>query len=139
MFKSSFIAALVILLAACSTTPVTKATATRVPPSRIYAPQFVTQQAGATARVSFFRDSGFVGGGCTHTIFVNGVRAFAIEPAEYIVLYLQPGRYLFQLKTGAGICPDIDISQATTLEPGSNEAYRILLPSDGGLRLTRIK
>ena len=37
-----------------------------------------------------------------------------------------------------GLCPNVATSQNTILLPGGKESYRILLPSDGSLRLTRI-
>ena len=126
-----------LVVSACSTTPVTEQTAKPVPRDRIYAPALVYNAALPTkSRVSFFRDSGFFGSGCTHEIFVNNIKAFAIEKSEYIHLSLDPGAYFFRLETGE-ICPNIATSQNTILKEGGREVYRILLPSDGSLRLTR--
>jgi hypothetical protein len=126
------------ILSACSTTPVTEQTATPVPQERIYAPALVaTSVSSQKAHVSFFRDSGLFGSGCSHDIYVNNVKAFAIRQGEYIHLTLDPGPYFFRLETGGGLCPNVATSQNTVLKEGAREVYRVLLPSDGSLRLTR--
>jgi hypothetical protein len=129
-----------IALAGCSTSPVTEQTAKRIPSERIYQASMVDGNSTVNsdvANVTFLRDSGFYGSGCSHDVFVNNVKAFSIRQGEFIRLTLPPGSYFFRLETGSGICPDIATSQSSDLKPGAAEAYRILLPSDGSLRLTR--
>lgn len=128
-----------VLLSACSTTPVTKKTATRVPSSRIYAPKLTQPRNEASATVAFFRDAGYLGSACTHTIYVNNKRAFGIDPAEYLTLYLKPGNYLFLLKSGGGMCPNVAISQSTNLSSGDSQRYRILIPSNAIIHMTRVR
>lgn len=70
-------------------------------------------------------------------MFVNNEKAFAIDPAQYIDLHLRPGQYVFKLKSGGGLCPNVVITKSATLENGSHLVYRILLPSDGALRIVR--
>lgn len=107
---------------------------------RIYASHLILTEANSSkARVSFFRDTGFLGSGCTHEIYINAEKGFDIRQGEYIDLALDPGAYLFRLDTGVGLCPDISISQETTIKAGEKRAYRILLPSDFNLRLIRIE
>lgn len=130
------------LLAGCSTTPVTEQTAEVVPASRIYQPSMVEAQRSQTSNKSsvvFLRDSGVFGSGCSHDMYVNNVKVFSIRQGEFIRLALTPGSYFFRLETGSGLCPNIATSQNTELKPGAEEAYRILLPSDGNLRLTRVR
>jgi hypothetical protein len=131
-----------IALAGCSTSPVTEQTAKRIPSERIYQASMVDGNSTVKsdlATVTFLRDSGFYGSGCSHDVFVNNVKAFSISQGEFIRLTLPSGSYFFRLETGSGICPDIATSQSSDLKPGAVEAYRILLPSDGSLRLTRIQ
>lgn len=131
-----------VLLAGCSTSPVTEQTAKRIPSERIYQASMVDGDSTArpdVATVTFLRDSGFYGSGCSHDVFVNNVKAFSIRQGEFIRLALPSGPYFFRLETGSGMCPDIATSQNSDLKPGAVEAYRILLPSDGSLRLTRIQ
>ena len=127
-----------IFVTACSTTPVTEQSAKLVPSERVYAPTYMaTAVAPNKAVVSFFRDSGFFGSGCSHDVFVNNTKVFSIRQGEFIHLSLDPGPYFFRLETGGGLCPNIATSQNTVLKEGGKETYRILLPSDGSLRLTR--
>jgi hypothetical protein len=91
------------------------------------------------ARVTFMRDSGFFGGGCSHDIYINDEKAFSLRPGEQATVYLTPQYYIFRLETGGGLCPNIATSQESELKENSDAKYRILLPSDGNLRLTRIK
>jgi len=126
-------------LAGCSTTPVTSQTAQPVPPDRIYQPGDVGPASGDEASVQFLRDAGFAGAGCSHDLYVDNVKVFAIRHGEQITLHLPPGHHFFRLETGGGLCPNIAASQETTLAPGQHEVYRILLPSDGNLRLTRLQ
>ncbi|QOU08060.1 hypothetical protein WLF14_14330 [Pseudomonas fluorescens] len=129
------------LLVGCSTSPVTEQTAKTIPSERVYHPEMLATRSGveSAATVVFLRDSGMFGSGCSHDMFVNNVKVFSIRQGEFAKLYLDPGSYFFRLETGGGICPNIATSQSSELKPGANEAYRILLPSDGSLRLTRIQ
>nr|WP_279291046.1 hypothetical protein [Pseudomonas sp. S25] len=135
-------AALLALVAGCSTSPVTEADAKPVPLERIYQSSMVAGSSGykdGQATVVFLRDSGYYGSGCSHDVFVNNVKVFAIRQGEFIRLALPAGSYFFRLETGGGLCPNIATSQSSELKVGQEEAYRILLPSDGNLRLTRTK
>lgn len=134
-------AASVAMLVGCSTTPVNEQTADPVPASRIYQPSLVKKGEAdrMNSTVTFTRDSGYFGSGCSHDMYINNVKAFSIRQGEIIRVSLVPGSYFFRLETGAGICPNIATSQSTELKPGAEEAYRILLPSDGNLRLTRVR
>lgn len=128
-------------LAGCSTSPVTEQAAKTIPTERVYHPEMFAGQRSAdeAATVVFLRDSGMFGSGCSHDVFVNNVKVFSIRQGEYAKLSLRPGSYFFRLETGGGLCPNIATSQNSELKPGASEAYRILLPSDGSLRLTRIQ
>lgn len=126
-------------LMGCSTVPVTEQDAARIPLERIYQPDLVGSARPGEAQVTFLRDKGHVGSACSHTIFVNNQKAFAVRPGEGVSLRLPPGSYFFRLESGAGLCPDIATSQDAELKAGSDVAYRILLPSDGSLRLTRVR
>ncbi len=130
------------MLLGCSTTPITEQTAKVVPAERIYQPSMVQGQRPqdpAKSAVVFLRDSGMFGSGCSHDMYVNNVKVFSIRQGEFVRLSLNPGSYFFRLETGAGLCPNIATSQNTELKAGGEEAYRILLPSDGNLRLTRVR
>lgn len=140
MAKSTLIAGLLcsLMVVGCSTTPIDPKTAEQIPQARVYLPAMTTRVDQAhSAGVTFVRDSGFSGGGCSHDVFVNNAKVFSIRPGESIQLWLEPGPYFFRLETGGGLCPNIATSQNTILSKDEHQTYRILLPSDGGLRLTR--
>ena len=129
----------ILAVSACSTTPVSQGSAASVPAERIYRAEYVGSGSAADATVVFLRDAGFVGSGCSHDVYVDNVRVFSIRRAEQIAIHVPAGHHFFRLETGGGLCPNISTSQETTLVSGARQTYRILLPSDGGLRLTRIE
>ncbi|MBA3998713.1 MAG: hypothetical protein C0466_16325 [Candidatus Accumulibacter sp.] len=129
-----------LLVSACSTTPVTQQSAAPVPADRIYQTDYIsTASAASDATVVFLRDSGFSGGGCSHDLYVDSKKVFAIRQGEQIAIHVPAGPRVFRLETGGGLCPNISMSQETTIAAGARQVYRILLPSDGSLRLTRIE
>lgn len=129
-----------LLIASCSTTPVSQQTAPQVPANRIYASSYLGQATDpADATVMFLRDAGLLGAGCSHDMFVDNTKVFAIRHGEQITIHLPAGQHFFRLETGGGLCPNIAASQETTIGAGQREVFRILLPSDGNLRLTRIE
>jgi hypothetical protein len=72
-------------------------------------------------------------------MYIDNVKVFAIRHGEQITVHLPAGRHFFRLETGGGLCPNIAASQETMLNAGQHEVWRILLPSDGSLRLTRLQ
>lgn len=72
-------------------------------------------------------------------MYVDNVKVFAIRHGEQMTIHVHAGRHFFRLETGGGLCPNIAASQETTIAAGERETFRILLPSDGNLRLTRIE
>ena len=127
-------------LIGCSTAPISEATGSRVISERIYDQSLTVAPSNSVyGTVSFLRDKGFSGGGCTHVISINGKKAFAIRQGEHMTVFLPPGDHLLGLETGGGLCPNIAISQDLRLSANQSVSYRILLPSDGSLRLTRVK
>ena len=128
-----------LIMSGCSTVPITSEFAKPVPSERIYEQKYFSEQEPDQAKVTFLRDNGFTGGGCSHDIYANNIKIFSIRPNEKAVVYLKPDYYIFRLETGGGLCPNIATSQETDLKPNADAEYRILLPSDFNLRLTRIK
>lgn len=129
-----------LMTAGCSTTPVTQQSAAQVPADRIYQQSYIGMATGPSdASVTFLRDAGFSGGGCSHDMYVDNVKVFAIRQGEQATIHVPAGQHFFRLETGGGMCPNIAASQETTLAPGARQIYRILLPSDGSLRLTRVQ
>ena len=131
---------LLLALTGCSTTPVTSQSALPIVMDRVYQPTYMGPASlGSDATVVFQRDAGFSGAGCSHDMYIDNVKVFAIRHGEQITIHLPAGQHYFRLETGGGLCPNIAASQETTLAAGSREVFRILLPSDGSLRLTRVE
>jgi len=128
-----------LTLSACSTTPVTEGAASAVPQNRVYQPEYLVPSPERTASIYLARDKGFSGSGCTHDISLNNQKVLSIRQSEAVLLHVVPGPYFLKLETGGGLCPNISTSQNLTLAEGERQDYRVLLPSDGSLRLTREK
>lgn len=128
-----------LVFVGCSTAPVSSKTVGTISDDRIYEKALYINENPTQAKVTFKRDGGFFGSGCSHDIYINNVKAFSIRQNEQTTVYLNPSDYLFRLETGAGLCPNVAISQETTLKPNQEAEYRILLPSDGSLRMVRSK
>lgn len=126
-----------VALVGCSTAPVAPGMALTVPADRIYSAAYLQPSAERTASIVIARDKGFSGSGCSHDIFLNNEKILAIRHAEAVTLHVAPGAYFLKLATGGGLCPNISTSQNLTLATGERQDYRVLLPSDGSLRLTR--
>ena len=110
-----------------STTPITIQSGKPVPAARIYQAELTVPSPGRTVTVSFLRDAGFIGGGCTHKILVDGKTAFAIRAGEFQTLHLAAGRHAFALEIEGGVCPAFSTSLSTVLGEGAEETYRIFV------------
>lgn len=132
--------ALIVYFSGCSTTPITEYSASIPPANSIYNKAItIPPPSGKYGSVTFLRDKGLLGSACTHIIKINGEIAFALNAGEFITIYLPPAEYFFILETGGGLCPNVATSQELKLSNGQKAKYRILIPSDTTLRLTRIQ
>ena len=104
---------LVLGLIGCSTAPVGSNTAKPVPNERVYDQNYLKKHTPEQAKVTFSRDKGFLGSGCTHDMYVNNEKVFSIRSNEIATIYLEPKYYIFRLETGGGMCPNIATSQET--------------------------
>lgn len=137
-FTASAIA--LAMLGACSSMPTSEREAVPVPSERIYAPAFVGPATSPTdGAIVFLRDSGLRGMGCTHDVFIDSVRVFGIKHSEQITVHVPAGDHFVRIENNTSVCPRITTSQSTALKAGSTQIYRIQLPGNGGLNLTRIE
>ncbi|WP_290705331.1 hypothetical protein [Amphritea sp.] len=127
-----------ILLAGCSTAQIPLEEAKLIPKEHIYNNTFLKHEAG-NELVHFIRDQGLIGAGCSHTVFIDNEKAFAIQPGQAISVSLKPGNHFFRLDLGAGLCPNESHSKSTYLNLGEPQTFRISISSGGTLMLTRIK
>lgn len=87
--------ALIASLAACATTPIPITKASAVPAERIFVP---TTTAGPAAKAIFVRDTGLLGSGVFHHLYINGKLAASLDGGEKIEIRLPPGEYIFGVK-----------------------------------------
>lgn len=72
----------------------------------MYNQNYLKKQTPEQAKVTFSRDKGFLGSGCTHDMYVNNEKVFSIRSNEIATIYLEPKYYIFRLETG-GECAQI--------------------------------
>ena len=139
--KNKFLVVIALMsgLTACSSVPVNTENAEFVPEKRIYKAEMFTKNQKDASRVTFLRDSGYFGSGCSHDMYINNQKVFAIRQSEQATVYLKPDFYIFRLETGGGLCPNIAISQEIDLKPNVEAKYRILMASDMMLRFIRLQ
>ena len=122
-------------LSGCSTTPTPVSQAALAPASRVYYTSADTPEA---ATVVFVRDSGLVGSGVYHHIFVNDEKAVSLDVGEKAILKLAPGEYVFGVNQTDpfGLWNPFTIDQK--LEPNKTYRYRLSLDSTPPPRIQRI-
>jgi len=138
--KSSLVFGVLALTATgCWAAPITKESGTPVPAARIYQPELIAPGPGRTASVTFLRDTGIVGSGCIHKIFLGGQAVFGMRAGEYHTLYLAPGQHAFALELEGTFCPKVSTSHSAVLAAGAEETYRIFLSLTGTPRVALVE
>jgi hypothetical protein len=127
-----------LILAGCSTTQIKLEAAKPIPKEHIYNNAYLKHEEG-NELVHFIRDQGFTGSACSHTVFIDNDKAFAIQPGQAISVSLKSGNHFFRLDLGAGLCPNESYSQSTYLNIGEPQTFRISVSSNFNLMLTRVK
>ncbi|MCP6695850.1 hypothetical protein [Pseudomonas donghuensis] len=125
-----------VLLAGCSTSPVSPEQATPVPADRLAS--FTTKPKEAYGTVIVTRDTGWMGGGCFVAVHIDGKVAARIDTGEVARFYLPTGDHLVGLgidKQGGGMCSWTDMlkEQSASLKEGQVKRFRIGGDSQGGL------
>lgn len=129
-----------LLLSACSTAPVPIESARPAQQRHVYPLGLkLSAHKPDSARVTFIRDTGFSGSGCTSVIKINGEEAFALDAGEVFTIFLAPGDYFFTRAFGGGLCPNTELSQNASLQANEEQVYRLLMNSNMDAFLTRIK
>jgi hypothetical protein len=99
------VAAFLLVMAGCASTPTSLIDAKQVPGERLLALQDATPDRSATLVVT--RDQGFVGGGCYFSFLVNGAHAARFDVGESARFYVAPGEVLLRAGRdlmGQGLC-----------------------------------
>ena len=127
------IAAVVLaMLAGCATSPVPSGKARPAPSERVSGYQKPVP-GGSSLIVT--RDTGFTGGGCFATVFLNGAPVAKLDTGEKAVFQVPPGEWLLGAALdGSGLCatnPErMEIS--VVLSPSQQKKFRVFLPAGGG-------
>ncbi len=124
---------IVLLLAACATTPITVNQAVSVPDSRILAPQLVYQTSN-TGSLVVKRDSGLMGSACTIRVFVDAVPVADLEPTEKVELFVALGEHSV-VATSNGICGGGTSEAAVVIMPERQRILRIASGQSGNIFL----
>ena len=101
--KVFWLAATVLMLAGCATTPVPSSSATPVPPERILAADFTKPHQGL-AMLVVTRDKGFFLKACEATFFVDGVKVAKLLQSEQLRLFVEDGDHLVGVTSDEGLC-----------------------------------
>jgi hypothetical protein len=120
-----------MLLAGCSTTPVSIGEADPVPANRHLS---FKQSARGTVPVVIRRDSGFMSSACATQVFVNGSIAAYVRSGEIVTLHIPAGNIILGAQPD-GICAGGLIEREATLIPGRTAHYRIGYDHNGAIGL----
>jgi hypothetical protein len=120
------------LLAGCSSAPISLADAKPV----MAVGQFQAAAPG-TAPVVVRRDTGFGGGGCTTTLYVNGEAAGRINTGEMVTIHAPVGGVILGASNTSAMCPNALVEQEVVLEEGKPRHFRVGVDQSGSLGLFR--
>lgn len=109
-------------LMGCATVQVPTAEAVPVPASRIYVAELVS---ATDANATFVRDSGIMGIGCTHDLYVGSVRVLSLEAGERATLKLPLGTHVMRVESPASYCATNTKYLTSTFAVGVPQVFRI--------------
>lgn len=138
-FFLSLLLLLIGLLFGCATTPTLISDAKQTPQDRILA--FQTQDGDNTSTLIVIRDTGFLGGGCYASLYINKVLAARLDVAEVVRFYLEPGEVLLRVGLdGKGLCSvnkNYWTQRETSLKHGEQKTFRVSISPAGTLDIQR--
>lgn len=118
----------VVVLSACSTTPISADLASKVPSARTYG--FQAAPSADAAKLVVTRDTGHNGSGCLVKFFLDGKPAADFEPAEVATFYHEPGQFVAEVKTW---CGSANKEYGVLMKPGETQHFRIFMDVSSGL------
>lgn len=137
-----WISILIFLLAGCSATQVTPASAVVAPGNRILAYQDSSVTSGGSIIV--VRDSGFVGKTCLNSIYINGTLSARLAVEEKARFTVETGNVSITAGKdpyGNDMCQMHQgdaVTQTFALGEGEHRSFRLSIDSGGSLRLVSI-
>jgi len=114
----------VMLLAGCSSNPISVNEAVQAPSDEIYA--FQSRPAGAYGTVTVVRDGGVNSSACDFVIYVDGKRAAKLGSGEKASFFVEPGSLNIGAGPGSGLCAGPAIrTVAATAQANKEVIYRV--------------
>ncbi|MBH3342443.1 hypothetical protein I5O09_01670 [Pseudomonas parafulva] len=121
------------LLAGCATSPVPLSQAKQAPSDRVTGYQSSVAGGG---QIIVTRDSGFPGGGCYATVFINGEPVARLNPKEKAYFSVPAGEWMVGASLeGKALCGmnAERLETEASIKPGQTKKYRIYTSGDGGV------
>ncbi len=114
-----------VLLAGCSTSPISVDKADPVPQSRIYAFSNKTD-----AQIVVTRDSGLYGAGCNYRLYIDGTLSAEFASGEVAKFGVKPGKHILGIKPSAACGGWGLVEREVQVGAGESVRRRITLSGD---------
>jgi hypothetical protein len=121
-------------LSACATSPVAVDQASRVPSSRVLAPQFLAQ-AQDSASLVIKRDGGFMGSACAIRVFLGAVPVADLAPSEKVELFVPLGEHVVAAISSSSLCGGGVSEAAVVITPERQRILRIASGQSGDIKI----
>ncbi|AYG10741.1 hypothetical protein D7M10_04195 [Pseudomonas fluorescens] len=122
-----------VLLAGCSTSPVSSSQADPVPTNRLTA--FQSKPAGQFGILVVTRDSGFTGSACNTILYIDGEKSAAIGSGETAKFYLPAGERIIGVNS-TSMCGGGLKERSLVMESGGTKKYRISIDTSMSMDLS---
>ena len=109
------------------TTPITIENGKMVSAQNLYRADLTSPSTERNIKVTFLRDSGYLGSACPYKLFIDGQSVLTIGIGRYQTLYLTSGTHLFELRQEDPYdhCVELSAWMTTILKEGTEKTYRI--------------
>ncbi|AGZ34723.1 MAG: hypothetical protein ACOKSU_25970 [Pseudomonas sp.] len=125
------VAASLAMLVGCATSPVPEGEAESAPGNRVTAYQAEVAEGGT---IIVTRDSGFPGGGCFATVYLNGKPVARLNPKEKAHFNVPAGEWMVGAALdGKGLCGlnSERLEAEALIKPGQTKKYRVHTSANG--------
>lgn len=119
-------------ISGCSTSVTPPSQASFAPSDRV----FKFQKMDGTQSITVVRDSGFIGGGCFASVYIDGQLSAKLEPKEKVRFDLPKGEHAVGAALeGRGLCGANEARQERyiNLNEGENKYVRVFIDEGGDL------
>lgn len=130
--KKSLLVLSLLIMAGCSTSVTPPSQASFAPSDRV----FKFQKVDGNQSITVIRDSGFIGGGCFASVYIDGQLSAKLDPKEKVKFYLPKGEHAVGAALeGRGLCGSNEARQERyiNLSDGENKYVRVFIDEGGDL------